>query len=224
MLQHSWNLTPKEAVQLQRQLCDQIQPKKTFRLGDIKTIAGLDCAFDSNGAFGWAGVVVFSYPGLVELQRVGRRSPLRFPYVPGLLSFREIPLLLGALEKLDRLPDLLVVDGHGLAHPRGCGIASHFGLVIDRPTIGCAKSRLVGEHRMPAQAPGSSAPLCHEDRHIGNVLRTRRGCKPVYVSIGHRIDLDTATRIIMRCVDRYRIPKPTRAADHFVAELKRRGA
>jgi len=192
------------------------------RLAQIRTIAGADCAFDRNSPTGYAGVVVYSYPELKEVQRVGRRSKVGFPYVPGLLSFREAPLLLAAIDKLEKLPDLFVFDGHGVAHPRRFGIASHMGLLLDRPTIGCAKSKLVGEHRMPGQRPGSVAPLSHGGEVVGHVLRSRRGCKPVYVSVGHRITLETATRVIVNCVRTYRIPKPTRDADLYVADLKAR--
>lgn len=221
-LRHSWNLTPQEAVALQQELRFRVRLSADFSVEWIKTIAGADCAFDSFDHYGYAGVVVFSYPQLEFVERAGRRGRIEFPYVPGLLSFREAPLLLAAIDKLKHLPDLLIIDGHGLAHPRRFGIACHLGLLLDRPTIGCAKSRLVGDHRPPPAKPGGSVPLTEGDEIIGRVLRTKRNCKPVFVSIGHRIDLDLATRIIMSCVDKYRIPKPTRDADRFVADLKAR--
>lgn len=220
---HSWDLTPAEAIDLQQKLRRRVKTTRNFRLSQIRTIAGADCAFDLAGRYGFAGIIVYSYPDLEEIQRVGRRGKLSFPYVPGLLSFREAPLLLAAFEKLDQLPDALIFDGQGYAHPRRLGIASHMGLWLNRVSIGCAKSRLIGQHRMPAQSPGSTAPLMHNDEHIGNVLRTRRGVKPVFVSVGHRIDLPTATRIVRNCVDKYRIPKPTREADRYVAKLKAHG-
>jgi len=219
-IKHSWNLLPKEAIALQHQLHSQVKTKRDFRLNQLKTIAGADCAFDKNGKYGYAGVVVYSWPDLEEVQRAGRRSKVTFPYLPGLLSFREAPLLMAAFDKLNKLPDLIIFDGQGYAHPRRFGIACHLGLLLDRPTIGCAKSRLVGEHEVPSQRPGSVAPLLYQDEQIGNVLRTRRGVKPVFVSIGHRIDLETATKILMKCVDKYRIPRPTRDADLYVAKLK----
>ena len=218
---HNWDLTPTEAVDLQRQLRDRIKIPQTTTPPKIKTIAGLDCAFDREGGHGYAGVVVYEYPSMTEVRRVGRRSPLTFPYVPGLLSFREVPLLLAALDKLDTWPDLFMLDGHGLAHPRRFGIACHLGLLIDRPTIGCAKSRLVGDHREPGQRPGSHVPLTHHDEVVGRVLRTKRGCKPVFVSAGHRISLEAAVDVVKNCVKTYRIPQPTRGADMFVAKLKK---
>lgn len=193
-----------------------------LRPNQIKTIAGADCAFNQTGRYGFAGVVVYRYPELEVIQRVGRRSRVTFPYVPGLLSFREAPLLLAAIEKLDKLPDLFIFDGQGIAHPRRIGIASHMGLLLDRPSIGCAKSRLIGRHRTPGQKPGSSAPLTIDGEQVGNVLRTRRGCKPIYISVGHRINLAQAMEIVLKCVGKYRIPIPTRDADLYVAQLKSR--
>ncbi len=221
-VEHSWTLTPSAAIALQQQLRKKIRTSGTLRSNQIKTIAGADCAFDQTGRYGFAGVVVYRYPELEVIRRVGRRSRVTFPYVPGLLSFREAPLLLAAIEKLDKLPDLFIFDGQGIAHPRRIGIASHMGLLLDRPSIGCAKSRLIGRHRAPAQKPGSSAPLTIDGEQVGNVLRTKRGCKPVYVSVGHRINLAQATEIVLKCVGKYRIPIPTRDADLYVAQLKAR--
>ena len=219
-LPHRWDLTPTEAIELQQRLRKCVRRTGTLRGGQLETIAGADCAFDKTGGHGYAGVIVFGYPDLEISQRVGRRSRVTFPYVPGLLSFREAPLLLAAIDKLEKLPDLFMFDGQGIAHPRRFGIASHMGLLLDRPSIGCAKSRLVGEHRTPAHKPGSIAPLTIDGERVGNVLRTKRGCKPVFVSVGHRISLTQATNITMKCVGKYRIPTPTRDADLYVAELK----
>ena len=221
-VRHSWTLSPSEAIALQQQLRKKVRTSGTLRPNHIKTLAGADCAFDQTGRYGFAGVVVYRYPELEVIQRVGRRTRVTFPYVPGLLSFREAPLLLAAIEKLDKLPDLFIFDGQGIAHPRRIGIASHMGLLLDRPSIGCAKSRLIGQHRAPGQTPGSSAPLTIDDEQVGNVLRTKRGCKPVYVSVGHRINLAQATEIVLNCVSKYRIPIPTRDADLYVARLKAR--
>ncbi len=221
-IEHSWTLTPSAAIALQQQLREKVRTADTLRPNQIKTIAGADCAFDQTGRYGFAGVVVYRYPELEVLRRVGRRSRVTFPYVPGLLSFREAPLLLAAIEKLDTLPDLFMFDGQGIAHPRRIGIASHMGLLLDRPSIGCAKSRLIGRHRTPGQKPGSSAPLTIDGEQVGNVLRTKRGCKPVYISVGHRINLAQATEIVLKCVGKYRIPIPTRDADLYVAQLKAR--
>ena len=221
-VRHRWSLSPSAAIALQQQLRKKIRTSGTLLPNQIKTIAGADCAFDKAGRYGFAGVVVYRYPELEVIRRVGRRSRVTFPYVPGLLSFREAPLLLAAIEKLDELPDLFIFDGQGIAHPRRCGIASHMGLLLDRPSIGCAKSRLIGQHRTPGQKPGSSAPLTIDGEQVGNVLRTKRGCKPVYISVGHRINLAQATEIILTCVGKYRIPIPTRDADLYVAQLKAR--
>ncbi len=221
-IEHSWTLTPTEAIALQQQLRKKVRRSGTLRPNQIKTIAGADCAFDKTGRYGFAGLVVYRYPELEVIRRVGRRSRVTFPYVPGLLSFREAPLLLAAIEKLDKLPDLFIFDGQGIAHPRRIGIASHMGLLLDRPSIGCAKSRLIGRHRTPAQKPGSCSPLTIDGEQVGNVLRTRRGCKPVYVSVGHRINLAQATEIVLNCVGKYRIPIPMRDADLYVAQLKAR--
>ena len=219
-LRHGWDLTPSQAIELQQQLRSKVRRTADARAGRPKTIAGADCAFDKAGCYGYAGVIVYSYPDFKIIQRVGRRSKVTFPYVPGLLSFREAPLLLAAIDKLDKLPDLFIFDGQGVAHPRRFGIASHMGLLLNRPTIGCAKSRLIGEHRRPGQKPGSITPLTIDGDLVGNVLRTKRGCKPIYVSVGHRTGLDQATKIIMNCVNKYRIPIPTRDADLYVAKLK----
>ncbi len=221
-IEHSWTLTPSAAIALQQRLRKKVRASSTLRPNQIKTIAGADCAFDQTGRYGFAGVVVYRYPELEVVRRVGRRSKVTFPYVPGLLSFREAPLLLAAIEKLDKLPDLFIFDGQGIAHPRRIGIASHMGLLLDRPSIGCAKSRLIGEHRAPRQKPGSSTPLTIDGEQVGNVLRTKRGCKPVYISVGHRINLAQATEIVLKCVGKYRIPIPTRDADLYVAQLKAR--
>jgi deoxyribonuclease V len=147
--------------------------------------------------------------------------PLRLPYVPGLLSFREDPAVLAALRRLRATPDVLLYDGHGLAHPRRFGVACHIGLIVDRPAIGCAKSRLVGMHREPGWRRGSAAPLLDGGEVIGSVLRTRDGVRPVFVSVGHRIDLRTARRIVLACALRHRLPEPTRLADQLVGAAKR---
>lgn len=217
-VEHRWDLSPREAIALQADLRARVRTDSV--LPKIKTIAGGDCAYDKRAQLGYAGWVVYSYPDLEEIQRVGRRAKITFPYVPGLLSFRETPLLLQALDKLERLPDLLILDGHGVAHPRRFGIACHLGLCVDRPTIGCAKSRLVGTHDDPGQEPGSSVALVHNGDDVGCVLRTKRRCKPVFVSAGHRIRLTDATTVIQNCMDGYRIPRPTREADRYVAYLK----
>jgi deoxyribonuclease V len=173
-----------------------------------------------------ACVIVFSLPDLEELEAVHAEEVLRYPYIPGLLSFRECPVLISAFEKLSAAPDVAMFDGQGIAHPRGLGLASHMGLLLGIPTIGCAKSRLVGHHREPGVVPGSFAPLRYKgdfmgrESIVGVVLRTRKGVRPVYVSPGHMVDLRSAIGIAMMCVDGRRIPRPTREADRRLKHLK----
>ncbi|MBZ5542280.1 MAG: deoxyribonuclease V [Acidobacteriia bacterium] len=187
----------------------------------IRYVAGADVAFDPATDIAFAGVIVYTFPGLQEVERRMVRRKLRFPYVPGLLSFRESPLLLAAFARLRTEPDLILIDGHGRAHPRLFGIACHLGVVLDKPTIGCAKSLLVGEHSEPGTQRGATAPLIFKGERVGEVLRTRANVKPIYVTIGHRVSLPSAVKIVERCLDGFRIPKPTREADHYVRDLRR---
>ena len=201
-------------MELQLELAGQV-----LRSGDITSpqlIAGVDISVDRVAGTGTGAVVVLSYPGLdlVEVKVVTDR--LTFPYVPGLLSFRESPLILAACEKLTVTPDLIMVDGQGIAHPRRMGLASHLGLFLDTPTIGCAKSRLCGRHEAPSAEPGSYAELLDGGEVIGAALRTKAGVKPVYVSIGHKIDLPTAVHWVLACCRGYRLPEPARLA-HLAA-------
>ncbi len=216
---HAWNVTAAEARRIQSALRAQVELRD--RLGPVRLIAGADVAFDLERKLAFAGVVVLRLPDLQEVERAAAVRPLDFPYVPGLLSFREAPALLAAFARLRTWPDLLFFDGHGYAHPRRFGIACHLGLLLDRPSLGCAKSLLVGEHAQPAAAAGSRTPLRHHGETIGVALRTRRGIKPVYISTGHRVSLSTAVRFALTACDGFRIPRPTRLADHFVAAVKR---
>lgn len=179
-------------------------------------VAGLDASF-SGGKTGRvrAAACLFTYPGLTPVEDSTAEMEISFPYVPGLLTFREGPALLRALSRLKQTPDLLLFDGQGIAHPEGMGIASHMGLLLHIPSIGCAKSRLVGEHREPGMKRGSRARLILDGRTVGAVLRTRDGVKPVFVSPGHGIDLEGAIRVVLRCASRYRLPEPLRRADHL---------
>lgn len=205
---HSWDVTPEEARRLQNGLRTQVV--KTDRFGKINTVAGVDIGFKKDIAR--ASVVVLSFPGLQVIDSVVTESPVRFPYVPGLLSFREIPPLLTAFTQLQTEPDLVIVDGQGIAHPRRFGLASHLGLILDRPTIGCAKSRLWGRYEEPETEHGSYTYLMDKDEVIGVVVRTRRNVKVVYVSIGHRISLDSARTLTLACCRGYRLPETTRYA------------
>ncbi len=191
------------------------------RFGEIHFVAGADLAFDPETDLAVAGVIVYRYPELAEVERRMARRKLRFPYVPGLLSFRESPVLIAAFARLRTEPDLILIDGHGRAHPRLFGIACHVGVMFDKPTIGCAKSLLVGDHAEPAWKAGATAPLLLRGEQVGTVLRTRDGVKPIYVTTGHRVSLPSAVEIVKDCCDGFRIPKPTREADHYVRDLRR---
>ena len=187
----------------------------------LRCVAGADVAFDPATDIAFAGVIVYTFPGLQEIERRMARRKLRFPYVPGLLSFRESPVLLAAFARLRMEPDVILIDGHGRAHPRLFGIACHLGVLLDKPTIGCAKSLLVGEHSEPSAERGATAPLIFKGERVGEVLRTRADVKPIYVTTGHRVSLPSALKIVERCLDGFRIPKPTREADHYVRDLRR---
>lgn len=212
-----FDLTPLEARRVQSKIPALVLRKNRFQT--IRTVAGADIALAE--AQGFAAVIVYSFPELVELERTYAVGKLKFPYVPGLLAFRELPLLIETFTKLRRRPDLVLADGHGWAHPRRAGMACHLGLLLDTPTIGCAKSLLVGRFETPGAKRGSTSALRDGRERIGTVLRTRDGVRPVFVSCGHRVSLPTAVRLVLRCCDGYRIPRPQRQADHWVKQLKR---
>jgi len=212
---HGWDLTPKEAIALQTALRRRVV--REDRIGDVRRIAGVDVGFEQDGRVTRAAVAVLAYPGLALVEQVVVRVATTFPYVPGLLSFREAPAVLAAFEKVRVAPDLILYDGQGIAHPRRFGIASHVGLLLDCPSIGVAKSRLVGEHRMPATRRGAWTPLRDAGEVIGAVLRTRAGVNPLYVSIGHRVSLETAVCWTLACVTRYRLPETTRWAHRLAS-------
>jgi len=191
--------------------------EETAQFGEISLVAGVDMSGVRAAGEAKAAAVLLSFPKLEPLEESSAQGPLKFPYIPGFLSFREAPLMLEALEGLSREPDIIIVDGQGRAHPRRLGIASHLGLILDKPTIGCAKSRLIGEFGELGSEPGSTAPLMDKDELIGTVLRTKRGAKPVFVSVGHRVSLTTAVDLVMRCVlPSQRLPEPIRLA-HLAA-------
>lgn len=215
---HPWDLTPSEAIALQSRLAPQV-----VREGDpggVKLVAAADVAFVDRPyrrqpGLARAAVVLLSYPDLAVIEQHVVEAPVTFPYVPGLLSFREVPALAHAFEALERRPDLLLVDGQGLAHPRRFGLACHLGLLLDVPAIGCAKSRLCGEHgTVPAEA-GTRTPLIDRGEVIGLVLRTRAGVAPLFVSVGHRIGLDAAADWVLHLCRGYRLPEPIRLADRL---------
>jgi deoxyribonuclease V len=213
-ISHSWDLTAGEARALQPQLAEKVVTQTTFDPAQVKTVAGVDVGL--RGDVARAAVVVLNLLDLEPVDCALSETQVTFRYVPGLLTFREGPCVLAALEKLDTWPDLFIFDGHGLAHPRRIGLAAHLGVLLDWPSIGCAKSRLTGSHKDPGNEVGDWAPLRDGTETIGAVLRTRKDVKPVFVSIGHRIDLPTAIELVLRCTTRYRLPETTRWA-HKVA-------
>jgi len=213
---HDWNLDPKGAVALQRELAPQLISDTPIALDRIKIIAGVDVSVRRKRSR--AAVVVMRYPQLdtIEIARAERETS--FPYIPGLLAFREGPVILDALRQLQCDPDAFIFDGMGQIHPRKMGIAAHLGLWLQRPTIGCGKTHFIGEFVEPASEKGSSSALHHRDEQIGAVLRTRARVKPVYVSVGHLADLASAVNLILSATTRYRLPEPVRAA-HNAARL-----
>ena len=216
---HSWSLTPRAAIALQRKLARRVCLVKP--VGELRFIAGLDAAFSPNGEQCLAAVVLWDRLEQCVVEQHTAARKLTFPYIPGLLSFREAPALLAALRKLRRRPDALMCDGQGLAHPRRLGIASHVGILCQLPTVGCAKSRLCGKETEPAKPRGSWTPLKDGIEEIGEALRTQDGVKPLYVSVGHLCDLPIARELVLACAMRYRLPEPTRLADRLVAAAKR---
>lgn len=216
---HRWAVTPKQASAIQRRLAARVRQVPLG--GAPRVVAGLDAAFSRDDRQCLAAVVAWDLRERTVIEQHVAARPLTFPYVPGLLSFREGPAVLAALRKLRTPPDVLMYDGHGLAHPRRFGIACHVGVILDRPTIGCAKSRLIGTHREPGSRRGAAAPLIDDGEVIGSVLRTQDGINPVFVSVGHRIDLHAAQHIVLACAIRYRLPEPTRLADQLVGAAKR---
>ncbi|MEJ2761313.1 MAG: deoxyribonuclease V [Gammaproteobacteria bacterium] len=214
---HSWEVTPKEAIAIQRDLCRHVIRRLDFDPKPLRTAAGVDVGFEDNGRTTRAAVAVLDYATLKQVDCGIARLPTRFPYVPGLLSFRELPAVLKALARLQSQPDILLCDGQGIAHPRRLGIASHLGLLTGLPAIGVGKSRLIGRHGEVPAKRGAWTPLRDGEEVIGAVLRTREGVKPIYVSIGHRIDLDTAVAVVMACTGKYKLPETTRAAHRLAS-------
>ncbi|HEY0971514.1 MAG TPA: deoxyribonuclease V [Gemmatimonadales bacterium] len=217
---HRWDISPREAVALQRELRDRLidHPPPGFA---PRLFGGADVSVSRFSRVGYAAVVVLDAESLQQVDQGSAVAELDFPYVPGLLSFRELPALERAWQRLGTRPDVLIFDGVGVAHPRRFGIAAHGGVLLDIPSIGCAKSILVGEHGPLAEDAGATAPLVHRDEVVGMALRLRARVQPVYVSAGHRMDLDTAVEIVRRASSGYRIPETTRRAHALVNDLRR---
>lgn len=217
---HPWDVTPQEAVRIQ-----EVVRNKVLSSGPPlrpRLIAGADAAFDRESRQAFAAVIVLSFPELEPVETVIHHDRVMFPYIPGLLSFRESPALLRAFARLRHNPDVIFIDGHGLSHPRAAGIACHIGLCLDKPTIGCAKSLLVGTYRTPGPLRGATSPLHDANgRVIGSVVRTRDRVKPVFISVGHQVGLAQAVRLTLACGKGYRIPEPTRQADLLAEKAKR---
>jgi len=211
---HAWNLELDAAKELQKELAKQVIRTDQIA-GEVRHVAGVDMAINEENGMARAAVVLLSYPELQILERHVYEEAVRMPYIPGLLSFREIPSILGAFAQLHEQPELVMVDGQGIAHPRYLGIASHLGLWLDLPTIGCAKSILRGSYdeRALGEEAGAWVPLTYKKETIGAALRTRSRVKPMIISLGHRISLETSLNYVMACSKGYRLPEPTRQAD-----------
>ncbi|MBD2363073.1 deoxyribonuclease V [Anabaena minutissima FACHB-250] len=214
---HAWPQSLAEAIAIQEELRNQVIIQDQLQQ-QVKYVAGVDMGFEADGTISRAAVAVLSFPELQVIETQLAYRPTTFPYIPGFLSFREIPAILDALEKIQTTPDIILCDGQGIAHPRRLGIASHLGVIINIPTIGVAKSLLIGKHEELPDTKGSWQPLIHHGETIGAVLRTRAGVKPVYVSSGHKISLPTAIDYVLRCTPKYRLPETTRIADKLASD------
>lgn len=218
---HSWNLSTREAVALQKQLAGRVDLHDLF-VRRVQRVAGVDVSYRRSGGVLHAAVVVLDYNSMVILETAVASGEVAFPYVPGLLSFRELPILLQAVGKLASPVDVILVDGQGIAHPRRLGLASHLGLWLDLPTIGCAKSRLCGEGEEPGPGQGAWTQLRDAGEVVGHLVRTKNHVRPLYISPGHKVDLRRATEIVLHCSRGYRLPEPTRQA-HLLSNRTRQG-
>lgn len=217
---HDWNLDPRQAVELQKQLASEVIAEDRFD-APFKTVAGIDLGYDAKSETCRAVVVVLNFPALDLIESAEAVMPIQFPYVPGLLSFRETPVAIKALEKLTITPDAIICDGQGLAHPRKFGVACHIGLITNLPTLGVGKSVLVGKFENLGEQRGSMAPMIYQNETVGVALRTKDKVQPVYVSIGHKISLETAANLVLQCAPKYRLPETTRLADQMASYRKR---
>ncbi|WP_417503125.1 deoxyribonuclease V [Marinobacter sp.] len=214
IIHHPWTISEEEALSLQQELATKVVT--TDQIGEIKLVAGVDVAYQKDSDKLVAAVVILDAETLEIVETATAEDIERFPYIPGLFSFRELPPLIKAFAKLQHTPDLVVCDGQGLAHPRRFGLACHLGVIFDVPTVGCGKTRLLGEHQEPDTTRGAVAPLVDHNEVIGNVLKTQTNINPIYVSIGHRVSLTTACEWVLKLAPKYRLPETTRQADQVV--------
>ncbi len=212
-----WNLTPIKAIALQRELASQVILKPLEKLPNL--IAGVDVAYYRNEGIARGSAVILKFPELDVIEIKTMTKSIKFPYIPGLLSFREIPVLVEIFKKLKHIPELIICDGQGIAHPRRLGLASHLGLLLNIPTIGCAKKVLIGEYKPVGQEQGSQSSLFYKDEEVGILLRSRKNAKPIIISPGHLIDLKSSLEIIKKCITRYRLPEPTRLAHQHTQKM-----
>ncbi len=215
---HPWNVTTRKAFEIQADLAKMVVLKKDF--GQIRRIAGVDASYHLATKRIYSGIIIYSFPDLNLLEKRYASRKIDFPYVPGLLTFREGPSILSAFEKVKYAPDLIIFDGQGIAHPRGLGLAAHMGVLLNLPSLGCAKSRLIGTYTRPANRVGAYSWLKTDARTVGAVVRTRKDVKPVFVSPGFKIDLRTSIEVVLRCTRGYRLPEPTRQAHIFIEKVK----
>lgn len=214
IITHDWDISEAEAIKLQKKLSSKVI--KNDHLAPVKLIAGVDVAYAKESNKLVAAVIILDADTLEIIETVIAEDKAQFPYIPGLFSFRELPPLIKAFAKLKNTPDLVVCDGQGIAHHRRFGLASHLGVIFDLPTIGCGKTRLLGQHKEPGATRGEISPLVDNGEVIGNVLRTQKNINPIYVSIGHRVSLKTACEYILKLSPKYRLPETTRQADKAV--------
>jgi deoxyribonuclease V len=218
---HPWNVNYKEAVEIQKKLKKQIILKNSFKNLNGKLIAGADVSYDKEIDRFYAGIVVFELQTMQKIEEVTASGKVSFPYIPGLLSFREAPILLRAFSKVKKTPDIIILDAQGIAHPRGIGLASHIGLLLNKPSIGCAKTRLIGEYDNVGKEAGYYSQLTVKGKVVGIVLRTRKNVKPVFVSPGHKIDLATSIDLVLKSCRGYKLPEPTRQAHNLVNKVRK---
>ena len=217
---YTWDVDSQQAVDIQKMISHKVVVSDSF--SEIRTVAGADVSFNRGDDIAYAGVIVMTYPDLKVIETKCTQTKITFPYIPGLLSFREAPPLLSTFESIEHEPDLIIFDGQGMAHQRRAGIASHLGMILNKPSIGCAKSRLVGEYVNPGPSKGDRSDLVHNGQLVGSVLRTKDRVNPLFISVGHLISLETSIEYVLSCSTRYRLPEPTRQAHLLVNDYRKK--